>query len=407
MIHFIKSLLISSAETMYSNRIIHAAVASRTVDSQGFTFWFCCPGPGSLQTDTIFRIMHKKKNSHSTAIKPTPAQIANAGKIEKGVFRQPFRTVNLLDTNLVSAAAGRGFRNFRLKEWVGFGITHEDMFGGILIQNAKYVGSGVVYLYDRKERQMHEWKIVVPASSVQIPEALWNGSTSCSFRSSRMQFEHKLESKYHHINAQFPATRKKPKLEIDITAHQNIEKDEPLVVSFPIARHHHTYTHKSPLSLEGSIKFGERTIRFDPKTHFGNLDEQKTFYPYRSSWKWGTFVYKTAENTILMLNFVNQMTPPGEQGEDALWVDGRLEMLEQPLIKQLDPDHWRVETADKSIALDFTRDGEKKEVLNLGLVMMNYAQMFGNYNGTVRDASGQTHTIVNAYGALEKMKARF
>jgi hypothetical protein len=34
-----------------------------------------------------------------------------------------------------------------------------------------------------------------------------------------------------------------------------------------------------------------------------------------------------------MINLVNQMTPPDEPGENALWVDGRIRLLEPARIE--------------------------------------------------------------------------
>ena len=38
---------------------------------------------------------------------------------------------------------------------------------------------------------------------------------------------------------------------------------------------------------------------------------------------------------------------------------------------------------------------------------IDYAQHFGPYDGKIVDDTGRSHTIRNAFGALERMRARF
>ena len=147
------------------------------------------------------------------------------------------------------------------------------------------------------------------------------------------------------------------------------------------------------------FRFGAH--RFDPARDLGNLDEQKTFYPYRSSWKWGCFITRTDQGHEVMLNFVDQMTPKGEPGEDALWVDGKLSLLDQPEIIPLGEDGaCCIEDEQGRMKLRFSPEGSKKEKRNFFLVAMDYEQFFGNYEGELIDAEGRVHRIRHAFGAL-------
>jgi hypothetical protein len=223
-----------------------------------------------------------------------------------------------------------------------------------------------------------------------------------------MQFSHNLTGGRHDIHIRIAKSRNAPALSVALVLHQDWPRVEPLVVSLPIAPDHHTYTHKAPLRLSGTIRIGDEEFSFDPGRDLGNLDEQKTFYPYRSKWTWGTFVVNTAEGRQVMLNFVNQMTPEGEQGEDALWVDGKLTLIPQPVITPLQmPGHFRIATADGGVDVTFSAEGAKKEKRNFGVAALDYQQMYGVYSGRVLDASGHAHVIQDAFGAFEEMTARF
>ncbi len=344
----------------------------------------------------------------SNAVRPTPPALVENGRIHSGFFATPFRRVDLLAAGLMGGALGRPLRWLRLKEWVGFGLNHPRFFGGILVQDAKLAASGTAYLYDRVERRLYEWLVVELPFRAEIPETLWRGRTRCGSGGRRLQFDHDLENGRHQVTVRVPATGATPALAVDLTLHQDWRAVEPLVVSLPIGPEHHTYTHKSPLRLEGRVTVGGRSHDFDPKRDLGNLDEQKTFYPYRSSWKWGCFVGRSTGGREIMINFVNQMTPAELPGEDALWVDGRLTLLPQPEITR-DEGSGIVRVADREgrLSLRFTPEGAKREKRAWGLLHLDYEQAFGRYEGEVVDEGGTKHRIDGIFGALETMAARF
>lgn len=342
-------------------------------------------------------------------IQSTPPSLIEAGCIQTGFFARPFRTVDILNAPLLKGPLGRLGRRLRLKEWVGFGIVHPELFGGILIQHAGYAASGTAYLYDRKQKRLHEWLVVDLPTRLTMPDALYASETVARQGKDVMRFTHELDAaKRHTMTIDVAAKGAKPALKVRLALHQDMATVDPLVISLPIHPGHHTYTHKSPLRLEGRITVGDRAYDFDPARDLGNLDEQKTFYPYRSHWHWGCFETYTAEGRQVMTNFVDQMTPKGEPGEDALWFDGKLEYIDAPaFLPQKERGHYRLEDKAGRVRLTFTPEGAKAEKRNYGLIAMDYEQFFGRYDGTVTDRDGRLHTIDGAFGALERMAARF
>jgi hypothetical protein len=340
------------------------------------------------------------------SIVATPAALVEGETIHTGFFATPFRKVNLLDAPLMGGRWARGLRWLRLKEWNGFGVTHPRLYGGIIIQNAKFAGTGTIYLYDRETRKQYEWLVADLPHRVRLPETLWDGESVCERGGDSMRFRHRLAAGRHEIKAAIGAQGDSPAVAVDLVLHQDLASVEPLVVSLPIGASHHTYTHKSPLRLEGQIRIGATQHAFLPARDLGNLDEQKTFYPYRSHWWWGCFGVYTAAGRQVMLNFVDQMTPRELPGEDCLWVDGKLELLARP---QITPEGgaYRIADAAGKLNLRFTPEGAKVEKRNFGVAAMDYAQMYGAYDGTLTDAAGRTHAIEKAFGALERMDARF
>jgi len=341
-------------------------------------------------------------------VHPTPQRLVEHGRIHTGFFRTPFREANLLDADNLGGPFARPVRWLRLKEWVGFGVNHPRLFGGILIQNATYAGSGTVYLYDREARRLLEWLVVDVPWRVKMAPTMWSAETRCGRGDATMRFEHDLEHFRHRIVLDLAETRRAPALRADLVLHQDWRTVDPLVVSLPIPPDHHTYTHKSPLHLEGTITIGTTEHHFEPARDLGNLDEQKTFYPYRSHWKWGCFAARSEEGREVMLNVVDQMTPRGQPGEDALWVDGKLSLIEQPeFVPQAAAGAFRIVDRAGRWTLSFTPEGSKSEKRSYGLIAMDYEQFFGRYDGEIVGHDGVVHRIAGAFGALERMEARF
>jgi hypothetical protein len=339
-----------------------------------------------------------------TALQPTPPALVKEGRVQTGFFQTPFRHVDLLAADLVGP---KPLRWLRLKEWVGYGLHHPRFFGGILIQNAKYAASATVFLYDKQTQHHHEWQLAVLPWQASLPETLWHGQSLCQKGRDFVRFDHDVDHGRHVLTAQFAAKGNKPALDFALTALQDNSAVQPLVVSLPIGQRHHTYTHKSLLRLQGTVKIGPETHVFEPDRDRANLDEQKTFYPYQTQWKWGCFYSKTAQGHEVLVNVVHQMTPHGQQGEDAIWFDGQLRLIPQPTIVALpEPGHFQMESPG-ALRLRFVTAGTKREVLNYGVVGMHYDQFYGPYSGEVCDPQGQWHDIGQVFGALEVMAARF
>ncbi len=344
----------------------------------------------------------------SKRIQDTPAALVEAGQVHSGFFKTPFRRCNLLDAPCLGGAAGRPLRWLRLKEWNGFGICHPKLYGAAIMQNAKYAASGSVYLYERETHRLFEWTIIDLPTRLTLPPTLWRGESRCGRGNRTMHFEHHLDYGWHRVRVDIAESSRAPALLMDLVLHQDWRAIDPLVASLPIPPTHHTYTHKSPLHLEGRVHIGGRYYEYDPSRDRGALDEQKTFYPYRSHWWWGSFTGWSKQGREIAVNLVNQMTPAGEPGEDALWVDGRLTLIPQPRFTALSsPGAFRVEDETGQVRLRFKADGAKKEQRAYGPIAMDYRQYFGHYSGEVSGDDGRAHEIAEVYGVLEQMNARF
>lgn len=192
-------------------------------------------------------------------VREPPAALVEDGRIHEGFFRRPARRVDMLSAARPRVPGGRLGRRLRLKEWVGFGMSHPDLYGGILVQHAGYAASGAVYVYDRVARRHYEWAIVDLPTRVHLPESLWHDRTVCGRGRRRIWFEHDLDHGRHRLDVEIDGERGMPLLRVDLRLRQDLERVDPLVVSLPIAPEHHTYTHTST-SLRSRPKAQSRSV---------------------------------------------------------------------------------------------------------------------------------------------------
>ena len=109
---------------------------------------------------------------------------------------------------------------------------------------------------------------------------------------------------------------------------------EPLVQVSPVTQFRPFYTHKVAAPAEGTIKLGAKEIIIDRKQDIALLDEQKTYYPYSSFWKWATAAGYNEYGELLAFNLCqNMITDDEDFNENCMWVDGKIYCLKAARFK--------------------------------------------------------------------------
>ncbi|MGK0445788.1 MAG: hypothetical protein ACJA1U_002740, partial [Bermanella sp.] len=96
--------------------------------------------------------------------------------------------------------------------------------------------------------------------------------------------------------------------------------------------------------------------------------------------------------------------------ENALWVNGKMIKLDRAefLFNRQDRmQPWQISSSDGHISLTFTPAGERKEKINAGLIASNFTQVFGRFNGTVKDRDGRIIQVKQANGFCEDHFAKW
>jgi Protein of unknown function (DUF2804) len=319
-----------------------------------------------------------------------------------GRFAAPPPDVNPLDE---FSSWRRVLRRWRLKEWVGFTVTHPDWHCSMIMQDAKYLSSSEVYVYDRRRNVLGHHEAVRPGGGLGLPADLLE--SACAFRAKGYDLSYELsrERGTHRLQLDIAASRSAPAVEGEIELDAG-RASPPLAVSARIPGGA-LYTHKAILPAQGILRVGDEEITFDGARDVAILDEHKSFLPYRTQWLWGTLAVVTPDG-YAGANFADRPSVPGEEEESCLWTPSACEPLADVDFAPRSDDPlaaWQIASRDGRLDVTFEPDGRFPVRHQFGVVAIDYFQTYGHYRGVVRGAE-RAYDVDGVPGVCESMRAR-
>lgn len=302
----------------------------------------------------------------------------------------------------------RGFQDWRTKEWVGFTLVHPELFGSMIVQEAKYLASSELYACDAVSGELHERHGSMRGGTVGIPADLLHGGRvrfADAKRGYRLDYDFDEERGHHSVFIDAAGTDAAPAITGELVL-RTAGASGPLAVSTPLARGAAMFTYKRAFPASGTIRIGEREYDFDPSRDLAIIDEHRTHLPYRTEWMWGTFA-STVDGAVVGANLCAR-EQLGAEEESCIWAGGAAEPLshvafiptaEDPLAE------WAVASADGRLEVMFTPLGRKGVRRNAVVAGIDYAQLYGTYRGVVRGDDGAIE-IDGAHGVIEHMRMR-
>lgn len=335
--------------------------------------------------------------------------VANDGLINFGAYRTPFRDANILDAPLYSFPAPRFWKNFRLKEWQHFGIITPTHYFGLVIFDAKLMGASFFYVYDRTKNTRFEHSRH-SRGSVRVARQLYDDTCRFEVAGYRLRIENQLEQGFHRILVDIDRHRDCPAVKGEIIVYQDLDLIEPLVQVSPITRTRPFYTHKVAAPAAGSLMVDSMEIVLERNGAIALIDEQKTYYPYFSFWKWATAAGYQDDGKIIAFNLCQNMIDDDEDfNENCFWVDGKIFYLKAARFEFgeiMKP--WKIKTTDGKLDLTFVPTGERADKVNVGgIFLSDFHQPFGLYNGRFIDDSGVVHLVKDFFGLAEHHVTRY
>ncbi|PKN20256.1 MAG: hypothetical protein CVU71_00205 [Deltaproteobacteria bacterium HGW-Deltaproteobacteria-6] len=345
-------------------------------------------------------------------IQTTPARMVEEdGSINFGTFRMPFRNANLPSAPLYSFPAPGFWKNFRLKEWQHYGIITPTHYFGMVIFDAKFTGVSFFYVYDRlKNTRFEHTRQACKKNAVHTASQLYDDACWFDAKGYRLRFENKLDQGVHRILIDIDRYKNRPAVQGEITVHEDLKVVEPLVQVSPITRTRPFYTHKAAVPASGSMVVDSEEIILNRNSTIALIDDQKTYYPYVSFWKWATAAGFSDEGKLLAFNLCQNMIADDEEfNENCFWMDGRISCLTAARFDFGDVmKPWKIKTTDGKLDLSFVPSGERAEKINTaGIIRSDFHQPFGLYSGSFKDDQGIIHPIKDLFGLTEHHITRY
>jgi hypothetical protein len=298
---------------------------------------------------------------------------------------------------------------FREKRWQYIGICTEEIFVGIAVVHASYIGNIFCYVYDRKKDLLWEQERIAPAGmGVRVDRNVFKGVVSYVTDSEMIRIDNDISLGKRMLDVRLHSEGR----DVDIRAEiiDSFQKNTPMQVVTPTIDGDFLFTHKSAgLPVLGSVRLGNTRYDLRPEKDFAIVD--LTFgYPARNTfWNWVSFGGRSTCGRQVGVNVVDPITDP-ENNENAFWVDGELVKLGKVNF-DYDSDNpmepWKIRSEDGLIDLVFTPFGKREQNIDYKLLSSKFIQPFGSFSGQLHLPAGNVIQLDEIYGVVEEHFARW
>ncbi len=309
-----------------------------------------------------------------------------------------------------------GSSRLRQKKWNYWAITTQTHLFSVTVSDIGYAGLAFLYLVDFDKGTFHEETVLVPfARGFDLPDTV-DADVHFERNGLVISMVHSDGPAGHCVThrVDMPSFMGRG-LHADFVVSYPADHDTlNVVVPWDERRFQFTAKHNT-LPTVGSVRLGAgggeavQEIRFEGPQAFACLDYGRGVWPYRCAWNWGAASGRVRDCTV-GLNLGGQWTDGTGATENALCIDGTLTKVDEDLVWEYDTRDWmkpwKVRTPDvRLIDLEFTPMLERVAKTNAWVVRSEVHQMFGHYQGVVRDATGRAVEIERLVGWAEDHRA--
>jgi hypothetical protein len=176
------------------------------------------------------------------------------------------------------------------------------------------------------------------------------------------------------------------------------------------------YTHKAyGLPAGGSIASGAWSETVGVGEALAGLDWNRGYRLTETYWNWAAAAGRDTRGRTVGFTFTSHLRGASSEEEDtandsAMWLGGRVVDL-GPVRFAYDASDlllpWRITDARGMVDLEFQPLGERREDLDLKVIVSQFHQPFGTFRGTLRTPLGESYPIADVFGVTEQHFARW
>lgn len=303
------------------------------------------------------------------------------GLFQYGNYKTFIDILNPLDAKLFHSLTPEIFKQSRLKEWHAFQFGDDRFFCFFVIMDLKITSLIQMTFYDKEKRRIYKRHITLPPMILTPLENMLNSSLFYTKDDVLIDLQSNLAEKTFRLNLSFK--NEIDQLPVRIHLESKSEDSEPLLSCIPLKDNRAMYAHKQVLPANGQIMISSQVHQFKKEEAFLIVDDQKAFYPFEIMWKWVTCA-AFIEGELIGINLTqNQSTDPEKYNENAIWINGRVELL--PAVTfELGATEWRIRDSEGLVNLTFVPRLQNTMSEELFYVKSLYKGPFGELTGTIQ-----------------------
>ena len=330
-----------------------------------------------------------------------------------GAWDHPLAHPNLEDAEIRHTLAGLGSvpvlgraeqayrQRFRLKSWQYMTAVSDDVFVAFVVGTAGFASNGFVYAAELGTGTVHQKFAIVPFTvGTRVAPSSASGSHELRTRGLGVRIDN-LDGGRQFAATIDARTASGGNLVAEL-AFASAPTDDHLSLCVPLPGGRWNYTHKfAAFGVTGHVTIDGRRHALAAGRAFGIMDFTKMYALRHSVWRWVALCGKSKQGATIGLNLVDP-TPMAPVSENALWVDGKRELVADVQLAADRPaadSPWSVGGANVDLAMAPIAHVEQK--LDVPLVRHQLRHVIGSFSGRVRTKSGHVHDLESVVGIAE------
>ena len=337
-----------------------------------------------------------------------------------GRWRKP------IQAEVTFAGLGRMEKLWNLKQFDYTSISTDQYFIGFALVSLQYVSEVFLYIVDKNEDPSNKFdfdSLVPGGPGVRLSASSHTGCSEGYNPFPALLSPYLIRkcwdepSRSWNISVDLTARRDKTRDSHHIQVQATMNEREAMAFVYPIEDRRPAYVHKGAgLPVSGFVSIDGKHHSF--ANGLGSLDWTYSLAKHETRWKWVSLSVRAqveGKDVDLGINLSEWVYDVPEHGsvENAVWIDGTVHPVDG-IVDIVTPDGdllvdaWLVKSRKEAkVQLDLTCKplGFRAVEVNAGVLVNNFVQPYGIFEGTVVLQDGRRVVVKDAMGVVERHHA--